>query len=225
MTISTLMSTVRVRRAVTARRAGIDASDQRAGDETQRSRQRPLERRRRPARPRAPRRQPTVSQNRARTSGARRTRLLVLEPHAHAGLPDGIDHGGRRQLRGVILNVQALADDVGRHRLETRQRLEPPLENDDFLVAVHALDAEDRLRVQLARRARHLGCVAPGLSAVEGMAGGLAAGLLHVTQSLPEQREHVLVVERVENHPAFAPRPDDAGVAQAGGAGARRPIR
>ena len=55
---------------------------------------------------------------------------------------------------------------------------------------------------------------APGLSAVEGMAGGPAAGLLHMPQSLAEQREYVLVVERVENHPALAPRPDDAGVAQ-----------
>src|SRR5688572_6887729 len=44
--------------------------------------------------------------------------------------------------------------------------------------------------------------------------GGLAAGLLHMPQSLAEQRQHVLVVERVENHPALAPRPDDAGVAQ-----------
>src|SRR6185436_1404141 len=55
---------------------------------------------------------------------------------------------------------------------------------------------------------------APGLSTVEGITRGLAAGLLDVPQPLAEQREHVLVVERVENHPALAPRPDDAGVAQ-----------
>src|SRR5687768_16483972 len=44
--------------------------------------------------------------------------------------------------------------------------------------------------------------------------GGLAAGLLHVPQSLTEQRQHVFVVEGVENHPALAARPDNPGVAQ-----------
>ena len=46
------------------------------------------------------------------------------------------------------------------------------------------------------------------------MVPSLAAGLLYVPQPLTKQREHVLVVKGVENHPAFAPRPDDAGVAQ-----------
>jgi len=56
-----------------------------------------------------------------------------------------------------------------------------------------------------------VGC---GLTDVEDMAPGLAAGLLYVPQSLTKQREHMLIVERVENHPALSPRPDDAGVAQ-----------
>src|SRR6185503_9248427 len=56
-----------------------------------------------------------------------------------------------------------------------------------------------------------VGC---GLTDVVDMASGLAAGLLYVPQTLTKQREHVLVVERVENHPALAPRPDDANVAQ-----------
>jgi hypothetical protein len=42
----------------------------------------------------------------------------------------------------------------------------------------------------------------------------LAAGLLHVAQSLTEQRDHVLIVECVKNHSALAPRPYDAGVPQ-----------
>ena len=58
-----------------------------------------------------------------------------------------------RQLGGVVFDVQPLADDVGRHRLQAGERLQPALEDDHFLVAVHALDAEDRFRVQLARRA------------------------------------------------------------------------
>src|SRR5262245_24871718 len=56
-----------------------------------------------------------------------------------------------------------------------------------------------------------------GLTAVEGMAPSLAAGLLYVPQPLPEQREHVLVVEGIEDHPALASRPDDALVARQAG--------
>ena len=55
-----------------------------------------------------------VSQNRHRTSAPEARGLLVLEPHPHARLTDGIDHRGRRQLGGVVLDVQPLPDDVGR---------------------------------------------------------------------------------------------------------------
>jgi hypothetical protein len=84
-----------------------------------------------------------------RRVAARALRLLVLEPHAHPGLPDRIHHGGRCQLGGVVLDVKALADQVGRQRFEAREWLEPPLEDDDLLVAVHSLDAEDGLGVKL----------------------------------------------------------------------------
>ena len=69
------------------------------------------------------------------------------------GLADRVDHRRRRQLGGVVLDVQPLADEVGRHRLEPGQRLQPALEDDDLLVAVHPLDAEDGLGVELARGA------------------------------------------------------------------------
>jgi len=45
-------------------------------------------------------------------------------------------------------------------------------------------------------------------------ARGVAAALLDVPQPLLEEREHVSVVERVENHPSFAARSHDAGTAQ-----------
>src|SRR5688572_1827980 len=41
-----------------------------------------------------------------------------------------------------------------------------------------------------------------------------AAALLHVAQPLTEQREHVLVVERVVNHPPVPAGADDARVAE-----------
>ena len=132
------------------------------------------------------------------------TGLLVLQPHAHPGLPDRIDHFGRGQLCRVILDVQALAHHVGGNRFETGERLQAPFQDHDFLVAVHALDAEHGFRVKLARGACHLGGTGHGR--------GLAAGLLHVSQTLTKEREHVLVIEGVENHPAFTPGADDASV-------------
>ena len=45
-------------------------------------------------------------------------RLLVLEPHPHAGLADGVHHRRRGELGRVVLDVQPLADDIGRDRLE-----------------------------------------------------------------------------------------------------------
>ena len=53
--------------------------------------------------------------------------------------------------------MEALADDVSRQGLQTCQRLEPALQDDDFFVAIHAFDAEDGFRVELADRARDLG--------------------------------------------------------------------
>ena len=67
--------------------------------------------------------------------------------------PDGVDDRGRGQLGGVIFDVQPLADEIGRYRLEPGERLEPAFEDDNLLVAVHPLDAEHGLRVELARRA------------------------------------------------------------------------
>ena len=57
------------------------------------------------------------------------------------------------ELRGVVLDAEALADDVRVERLEPGQPLQPPLEDRHLLVAVHALDLEDRFGVQLADRA------------------------------------------------------------------------
>ena len=76
--------------------------------------------------------------------------LLVLEPRPHAGLRHGFGDAGGRQLRRVVLDPQSLADDVGVERLEPGERLQPVLEDRDLLVAVHALDLEDRFGVQLA---------------------------------------------------------------------------
>ena len=45
---------------------------------------------------------------------------------------------------------EGAADDVGAHRLEPRERLQPAVEDGHLFVAVHALDAEHRLRVDLA---------------------------------------------------------------------------
>ena len=68
-----------------------------------------------------------------------------------------------------------------RHRLEPGERLQPPLEDHDLLVAVHALDPEHGFGVELA--------VAQVTLAGRGhQRAVLAAALLHVAQSLLEQR-------------------------------------
>ena len=74
----------------------------------------------------------------------------MLEPGPHARLRDGFGDPGGRQLGGVVLDPEALADDVGVERFEAGERLQTLLEDRDFLVAVHALDLEDRLGVQFA---------------------------------------------------------------------------
>jgi hypothetical protein len=84
-----------------------------------------------------------------------RPRLLVLEPCPHARLSHRLGDPRRRQLRGVVLDPQLLADDVGVQRFEPGQRLQAVLEDRDLLVAIHALDTERRLGVQLTNGAGH----------------------------------------------------------------------
>ena len=74
----------------------------------------------------------------------------MLEPGAHARLRNGFSDPRGRQLRGVVLDPEALPDDVGVEGLEAGQRLQPVLEDRHLLVAVHSLDLEDRLGVQFA---------------------------------------------------------------------------
>ncbi len=121
----------------------------------------------------------------------RRPWLFVLEPGTHARLSDGLCNSRGGELGGVVLNAQALADDVGVEGLEPGQSLEAMLEDRHFFVAVHALDLEDRLSVQFANGALgHLG------------------SLLDVGERLPEQFDDVLIVNRVVHEAAGAPRPD-----------------
>ena len=63
-----------------------------------------------------------------------------------------------RQLGGVVFHVQPLPHQVGGEVLEAGQVLEPPLEQRDFLAAVHAFDLEGRLGVQLADGAGGRSC-------------------------------------------------------------------
>ena len=78
-------------------------------------------------------------------------RFFVLEPHAHTGLSDSVDHDGRREPCDVVFDVKTLADEVGGQRFEADEGLQPSLEDDDLVTAVHALDAEHGLRVEFAR--------------------------------------------------------------------------
>ena len=93
-----------------------------------------------------------------REGGSTGGRLLVLEPHPHARLAGGVHDGRRRELGSVVLDMQPLSDEISRHRLESRERLQPALEDDDLFSTVHALDAKHGFRMKLANRAR--GCLA-----------------------------------------------------------------
>ena len=73
------------------------------------------------------------------------------------------------------------------------ERLQPPLEDRDFLVAIHPLDLEDRLGVDLADRA----------------GGQLPPRLRDVAEPLLEEIEHVLIVERVIDAAPLAAAADD----------------
>src|SRR5262249_7374882 len=92
-------------------------------------------------------------------SGRRRGRrpdgLFVLEPGAHPRLRDRFRNGHRGQLRRVVIDVHALPENVGVQRLEPRELLQTFFEDRHFLVAVHALDLERRLGVELADLAGH----------------------------------------------------------------------
>ena len=85
----------------------------------------------------------------ARPDGDARRRVMV-QPRAHPRAVHGLRDGRRRELRRVVRDAEGAADDIGAHRFESSQRLEPALEDGHFLVAVHPLDAEHRLRVNLA---------------------------------------------------------------------------
>ena len=116
-----------------------------------------------------------------------------------------------------------------REVFEPRQVLEAPLDQRHFFAAVHALDLEGRLGVQLADGAggghgvslesggdAWLGRMT-GLQPVERSPGGRATRrLLSSTCSSPcsNRRDDVMIVEGVEDHAAVAARPHQPHAAQ-----------
>jgi hypothetical protein len=82
----------------------------------------------------------------------------MFEPRTHARLRHRFRDEAGTELGGVVLDAEALAEHVGVERLEPHESLQPLLEDGDLLVAIHALDLEHGLGVQLADRAgRHFG--------------------------------------------------------------------
>ena len=75
---------------------------------------------------------------------------LVLQPGPHAGARHRFGDTRRRQNGGVVLHPKPLSHDVGVERFQAGQPLQRALEDRHLLVAVHALDLEHRLRVDLA---------------------------------------------------------------------------
>ncbi len=132
----------------------------------------------------------------------------MLEPGPHARLGHGFGNPRGRQLRRVVLDPQPLADHVGVERFEPGERLQPMLEDRDFLVAVHPLDLEDRLGVQLAN-----GTVSHGPL------------LLDVRQRLLEQLDDVVIVERVKDEPSRRGAGERDACRASAGADAKRRIR
>ena len=132
------------------RRGGpVNAAEHDGGRNAARQgRQRPG--RRRASRPAASNTPEASTSRVTRARSADGERPLVLEPRPHAGLRDGFGDARRRQPGGVVLDVQALRHDVGVERFEAGQPLQRALEDRDFLVAVHPLDLEHRLGVELA---------------------------------------------------------------------------
>ena len=80
-------------------------------------------------------------------------RLFVLEPGAHARLRDRFDNERRGQLRGVVTDAKPLAHEIGHELLEPGQILEPALEDSHLFATIHAVDLENRLRMDFAHRA------------------------------------------------------------------------
>ena len=89
----------------------------------------------------------------APVAAAGAARLFVFEPGAHPGVGDRADDRAGRQPRRVVFHAQAARHHVGAEGLEACQVLEPALDERNFLVAVEALDLEDRLGVNLAHGA------------------------------------------------------------------------
>jgi hypothetical protein len=68
-------------------------------------------------------------------------RLIVFEPHPHPGLPDRAGHRGRRKLGSVVFDVEPLPMRSAVIAFIPSKGWER-LEDDDFLIAVHTLDAK-----------------------------------------------------------------------------------
>ena len=95
----------------------------------------------------------TATSSRAGRRGRRRDGLLVLEPGAHAGLGDRVDDDVGRQQRGVVLHMQALADDVRGDVFDAAERRQAALQDGGLLAAAHA-----RRRGRPTRRAACSAC-------------------------------------------------------------------
>jgi hypothetical protein len=80
-------------------------------------------------------------------------RLLVLEPRTHSRLGDGLNDGIGGELCRVIAHAETLANDIGHQVLEPWQACQPTLEDRHLFTAIHAIDLEDRLRMNLANGA------------------------------------------------------------------------
>ena len=123
--------------------------------------------------------------------------LLVLEPRAHPGVGNGCRDRPGGQARGVVLHVQAPADDIRGERFEADQVFQSTLDERDFLMTVHAFDAKRRLGMHFTRGTRDA-----GLRARHHSTSGARRALFHVLAPLRQQPDDVVVVEAVEDHAA-----------------------
>ena len=139
-------------------------------------------------------------------------RLLVLEPGAHAGVGDRAAIADVDSFAASYLTCSRWPIRSAEKSSRPAQVLEPPLEHRDFLAAVHALDLEGRLGVQLADGAGGRESAARS-SAIRRLTDRVTVArrraLLHVLEPLLEQPDDVLVVEGVEHHLAGAARPHE----------------
>ena len=124
-TIRTLMSRRRRASETRARRDGEDAAERRSSRANGIQAAEPDDAQRAASEAGGKRTPDADDQPLPRTRRRRdRRRLLVLEPRAHPRLRDRFRDRCRRQLRGVVLDAQALADDVRVERFETRKPLQ-----------------------------------------------------------------------------------------------------